>query len=93
MSFFSIILTIKNRPSSISAMAAVGLLRKNGSTLSDVVVNPDDNDNAFLAWSWPRSEEGMEEYRESIYEQNRQALSDAIWGNLHDWKLRDAHTF
>lgn len=73
-------------------MAAVGLLRKNGSTLSDV--NPGDNDtNAFLAWSWPRSEEGMEGYRESIYEQNRQALMDAIWGNPHDWKLRDAYTF
>lgn len=66
-------------------MAAVGLLRKNGSTLSDP--NPGDND--FLAWSWPRSEEGMEGYRESIYKQNRQALSNAIWGNLHDWKLRD----
>ena len=78
----------KNRPSSISAMAAVGLLRKNGTTLSNV--NPGDEKD-FLAWSWPRSEEGMEAYRESIYEQNRQTLSDAIWGNPHDWKLRDAY--
>ena len=69
-------------------MAAVGLLRKNGSTLSNL--NPGGND--FLAWSWPRSEEGMEEYRESIYEKNRQALSNAIWGNPHAWKLRDAYT-
>ena len=71
-------------------MAAVGLLRKNGSTLSNV--NPGDSD--FLAWSWPRtgSEEGMEGYRESIYEQNRLALSDAIWGNPNDWKLRYANT-
>ena len=68
-------------------MAAVGLLRKNGSTLSNV--NPGDKD--FLAWSWPRSEEGMEGYRKSIYEQNYRALSDAIWGNPHDWKLRNAH--
>ena len=33
----------------------------------------------FLAWSWPRSEEGMEGYRESIIcEQTCRALSDAI---------------
>jgi hypothetical protein len=70
-------------------MAAVGLLRKSGSTLSNV--DPGDDDD-FSAWSWPRSEEGMEGYRESIYEQNRQALLDAIWGNPHDWKLRDAYT-
>ena len=71
-------------------MAAVGLLRKNGSTLSNVSINPgDDTINDFLAWSWPRSEQGMEGYRESIYEQNRQVLLDAIWGNLLDWKLRD----
>jgi hypothetical protein len=73
-------------------MTAVGLLRKNGSTLSNVVNPGDDNNNNFLAWSWPRSEEGMEGYRESIYEQNRQALLDAIWGNSLDWKLRDAYT-
>ena len=78
----------KHRPGSISAMAAVRLLRKNGSTLSNANLLGDDND--FSAWSWPRSEEGMEGYRESIYEQNRQTLSEAIWGNLHDWKLRDA---
>ena len=70
-------------------MAAVGLLRKNGFTLSNV--NP-DNYNDFLSWSWPRSEEGMEGYRESIYKQNREALSDAIWRNPHDWKLRNAYT-
>jgi hypothetical protein len=68
-------------------MAAVGLLRKSGFTLS----NASSDNNDFLAWSWPRSEEGMESYRESIYEQNRQALSNAIWGDPHDWKLRSTH--
>jgi hypothetical protein len=79
-----------NRPSSISAMAAVGLLRKNGFTLSNL--NPDDS-NDFLAWSWPRSDEGMEGYRESIYKQNYQVLSDAIWGNQHDWTLRNGNAY
>ena len=69
-------------------MAAVGSLRKHGSTLANV--DPDDY-NDFSAWSWPRSEEGMEGYRESIYKQNCQVLSDAIWGNPHDWKLRNAY--
>jgi len=77
------------RPSSISTMAAVGLLRKNGSTLSNV--NRGDNKNDFLPWSWPRSDEGMEGYRDSIYKQNYQTLSDAIWGNPHDWRLRNAY--
>jgi hypothetical protein len=72
------------RPSSISAMAAVGLLRKNGFTLSNV--NPDDNH--LSPWSWPRSEESMKEYRESVYEQNHRALWDAIWGNPREWELR-----